>query len=383
MSFDQSATAGETLVAGSIHSPNYAKGSSGWTINRDGSAEFQNVLVRGTITGSTIIGSTIIGGTISGGIFKSANFDNTAHTGFEINATGSPDATATPPVPANTIQIYNNFLVGPTGGNQVVLAYSSGVSAAAFPTGLAGETLAGAIGGTSVTEGTHTVPTLELESPTMSNGSLLINVSPSTGTTATDFPATMTIGTLGETTPTGSLVRGRLIIGETNAVTADTWTVVVNNENSVISSGTTLGFPNLILGNTVTPQSRLYISVNEFLSVDGSGNVETLYLNQNNGGTVGGGVSDDGMRAFGNRNTGSATITATSPTNTLDCPITIALPPSGALLISTQATIVYPGNSKEFFQDFYINNNRPSTQVYGPSINNGIAYNGGAATSTI
>ena len=37
------------LAYPSIHSPNYAAGSAGWTINKDGSAELNNVTVRGTL----------------------------------------------------------------------------------------------------------------------------------------------------------------------------------------------------------------------------------------------------------------------------------------------------------------------------------------------
>src|SRR6516165_8478641 len=38
---------GGTLVYPAIHSPNYAPGTSGWTVRKDGSAEFSNVTIRG------------------------------------------------------------------------------------------------------------------------------------------------------------------------------------------------------------------------------------------------------------------------------------------------------------------------------------------------
>lgn len=47
------------LVRQSIHSPDYAAGLVGWTINKDGSAEFNNGTFRGTVTAATIIGSLI------------------------------------------------------------------------------------------------------------------------------------------------------------------------------------------------------------------------------------------------------------------------------------------------------------------------------------
>lgn len=44
-----------TLVRSSIHSPNYVTGISGWTINKDGSAEFSNLTIRGTFNGTDFI----------------------------------------------------------------------------------------------------------------------------------------------------------------------------------------------------------------------------------------------------------------------------------------------------------------------------------------
>jgi len=51
---------GGGLVYPSIHSPNYLTGISGWTINKDGSAEFQNAIIRGTVQAGTFIGSDFI-----------------------------------------------------------------------------------------------------------------------------------------------------------------------------------------------------------------------------------------------------------------------------------------------------------------------------------
>lgn len=45
--FNNDVVGGTTLVRPSIHSPNYVAGVSGWSINYDGSAEFNNVVVRG------------------------------------------------------------------------------------------------------------------------------------------------------------------------------------------------------------------------------------------------------------------------------------------------------------------------------------------------
>lgn len=42
---------GGALVYPSIHSPDYVVGQSGWTVNKDGSAQFNNLEIRGTFNG--------------------------------------------------------------------------------------------------------------------------------------------------------------------------------------------------------------------------------------------------------------------------------------------------------------------------------------------
>lgn len=54
-SFPQDVVAGTQLVIPSIHSPNYVTNVSGWTINLDGSAEFNNLTIRGTFSGTNFI----------------------------------------------------------------------------------------------------------------------------------------------------------------------------------------------------------------------------------------------------------------------------------------------------------------------------------------
>ena len=49
MAFQNDVVGGTTLVRNAINSPNYVPGVSGWTINRDGSAEFANVTTRGPV----------------------------------------------------------------------------------------------------------------------------------------------------------------------------------------------------------------------------------------------------------------------------------------------------------------------------------------------
>lgn len=47
MGFRNAIVAGATLIREAIQSQNYAAGSAGWQINQDGSAEFNNVVIRG------------------------------------------------------------------------------------------------------------------------------------------------------------------------------------------------------------------------------------------------------------------------------------------------------------------------------------------------
>lgn len=49
MGFSNPIVGGEDLIRSGIRSPNYVAGSAGWRIAQDGSAEFNNVLIRGTL----------------------------------------------------------------------------------------------------------------------------------------------------------------------------------------------------------------------------------------------------------------------------------------------------------------------------------------------
>lgn len=48
MAFRNQPIAGTYLVRSAMQSPNFVSGSSGWSVNRDGSAEFNNVTIRGS-----------------------------------------------------------------------------------------------------------------------------------------------------------------------------------------------------------------------------------------------------------------------------------------------------------------------------------------------
>jgi len=51
---------GTVLRRAAIQSPNYVTGVSGWTINQDGSVEFNNGVFRGTLTAATFIGTNFV-----------------------------------------------------------------------------------------------------------------------------------------------------------------------------------------------------------------------------------------------------------------------------------------------------------------------------------
>jgi hypothetical protein len=73
MSFSNPVTGGQgALIRPAIKSPNYLTGVSGWTINRDGSAEFNNGVFRGTVTASTFLGTDFVINTFGAFFYSSA-----------------------------------------------------------------------------------------------------------------------------------------------------------------------------------------------------------------------------------------------------------------------------------------------------------------------
>lgn len=58
MQFQDDLAAGIVLVRPALRSPNYAAGSAGWNVGVDGSAEFNNVVVRGTVVAKNAAGAT-------------------------------------------------------------------------------------------------------------------------------------------------------------------------------------------------------------------------------------------------------------------------------------------------------------------------------------
>lgn len=80
---------GGDLVRERIRSPDYAAGVTGWSINQDGSAEFNEVTVRGTVeAGTGGDGITIVPSPVPGIFFDTSNTDEVAGANLGYDGTG-------------------------------------------------------------------------------------------------------------------------------------------------------------------------------------------------------------------------------------------------------------------------------------------------------
>lgn len=93
MAFQNSVVGGVSLVRPAIQSPNFATGSTGWQVSVDGSAEFNNVVIRGgtTVSGTSLYydGTPAIGNLI-GSLAATSGTDaygNAYRAGFTVYAT--------------------------------------------------------------------------------------------------------------------------------------------------------------------------------------------------------------------------------------------------------------------------------------------------------
>lgn len=101
MAFTNSILSGETIARDSIHSLGYVAGVSGWSINRDGTAEFLNVVIRGDLESNNYVagvsgwkldqtGTAEINELTARGTVQSSNF-STGVSGWQINDNGSAE----------------------------------------------------------------------------------------------------------------------------------------------------------------------------------------------------------------------------------------------------------------------------------------------------
>src|SRR6266478_6831782 len=89
---------GTVLRRAAIQSPNYVTGVSGWTINQDGSVEFNNGVFRGTLTAATFIGTNFV--------------INSAGAFFYSSAPAAGNLVASAAGAAGTDRFGNNYLTG-------------------------------------------------------------------------------------------------------------------------------------------------------------------------------------------------------------------------------------------------------------------------------
>lgn len=60
LTFSNPVVGGVTLTRPAVQSPDFLTGFTGWSANQDGSAEFNNVVIRGTVLASVFEGTDFI-----------------------------------------------------------------------------------------------------------------------------------------------------------------------------------------------------------------------------------------------------------------------------------------------------------------------------------
>jgi hypothetical protein len=85
--FSNSVVGGDgELIRESIHSPDYVPNTDGWSINRDGTAEFSNAIVRGSATLTDVDADHI---TINGGGFIESEGYDATEEGWRLTGDGN------------------------------------------------------------------------------------------------------------------------------------------------------------------------------------------------------------------------------------------------------------------------------------------------------
>jgi hypothetical protein len=318
VSFQDSNNAGNKIIAAALQSPNYAQGASGWTINRDGSAEFQNVLVRGTITASTIIGSTITGGTIIGGDIRSNNYV-AGTSGFDLNGN------------TNQIEINTGFRVGGASSANIQLLTNGTRSEIDLHSNTPGETAAATVFAQPDAGGSGR-PVLVINSPKLSDGAAqFVIVGGATGQTAGVILDTQGVAAVGGVT-------GQFIIGDP---LADVWQVFFNNSKSVFS-----GAPGVVIGDGFTPGARQYLSQNESLAITGGNVATTLFVNCDATQTTFAPIVSTAMRPAQVTSAGSASVTSSTYTRVFGgtADIILTTTPSATVSIHIEG-LINPGTA--------------------------------------
>lgn len=138
---------GGALVYPSIHSANFVPGVSGYTINKDGSVEFNNGVFRGTVTGGSFNGTNFIISP-SGMFFYSGT---PALGNLIMSATNNVTTDSF----GNVVRP-NSFTVYGSGGSNVSLQETAGFGVLRLPSGnvneLVGGLLASSLAGSGLTQ---------------------------------------------------------------------------------------------------------------------------------------------------------------------------------------------------------------------------------------
>lgn len=109
------ASNGSVMGGGAMQSPNFSKGNSGWQIDSDGTAEFQDITARGTVTADTLN----VGGVTEITVTTSDNLQTALNT---INAAGGGTLRLSPGTYTITadLTVYDNTkIVGDSSGNTI------------------------------------------------------------------------------------------------------------------------------------------------------------------------------------------------------------------------------------------------------------------------
>lgn len=175
MTFNNPIVGGTTLIRPAIHSPDYVAGSQGWTINKDGTAEFNDVTVRGTLESNNYVagvsgwkldqsGTADINSLTARGTLQSSNYV-AGSTGWKVDTSGSAEfnnitvrstGTATP------------ISVGASTSNQVLISTNANVGLIKLPTNRPVESTPARIQAGSLNIGqANEAETLQLFGPTV------------------------------------------------------------------------------------------------------------------------------------------------------------------------------------------------------------------------
>lgn len=144
MPFSNPIVGGTTLIRPAIHSPDYEPGVAGWTINKDGTAEFNDVVFRGSAESANYVPG------VSG--WKLDQDGDAEFNSVVIRGDGDGDI----------------IIAGPDDGSQVVIGANPGDGYIEFPTNRPIEDLPGSIvAGTANDGAANESASLQLQGPTV------------------------------------------------------------------------------------------------------------------------------------------------------------------------------------------------------------------------